>query len=364
MNLQNRALFSLFQCLLFLTSAYSEEKLPTKIGVILHLTGDLAMQEVAFREGIELALLEVNAPSPRYSVIFEDAKNNTRESFTKATKLVYQDNVPIVILSSAVDALTNGAMLERKKVPSLVLWDSNPDMDRIGEYLFGIGPWTPSAAETGAKFIRDRLKAKKVVVVYNREPWSEKIATYFKEFFPTLGGEIVAEFPLNPDETEFRSIATKIKSLNPDVIYSPLAMNIVPFYKQLKELHLTQVIVSSDIITDEHIAQAPTAFEGIYQTNINDPSSKEFQAMAKKYEAYFKKPVTLAWFVSIAYDAVKIIDQVISKVGSDPQRIKEELYKIKDYHGASTTLSINAQGSSPQFEVMYQIKDGKFQLVQ
>jgi branched-chain amino acid transport system substrate-binding protein len=362
MILLNKLLLSSLLPLSFTLSAGAEEQL-IKIGAILNLTGDLAMQEAAFQEGLELGISELNNPTPRYSLILEDAKNNARESYTKATELVTSYNVPVIILSSATDALTDGPMLERKKVPSLVLWDSNPDMDKIGEYLFGIGPWTPSAAEASAKFIRNNLKFKRVVLVYNREPWSEKIANYFKQFFPTIGGEVIAEFPLNPDETEFRSIATKIKSLNPDVIYTPVSYNIVPFYTQIRNLHLTQPIVSSDIIADEHIHQAPAAFDGIYQSNILDPSSEQFREMAKKYEAHFHKPVTLAWFVAVAYDAVKILDQVISKVGPDPVKIKEAMYGVKDYHGASTTISINPQGSSPQFEVMYQVQGGRFKLV-
>lgn len=52
------------------------------------------------------------------------------------------------------------------------------------------------------------------------------------------------------------------------------------------------------------------------------------------------------------------------KNGVGREKTKEALYTIKDYQGASGNISFNSKGSSPTFENMFQIRDGKFVFVE
>jgi branched-chain amino acid transport system substrate-binding protein len=334
-----------------------------KVGAILHLTGDLAMPSAAFREGIELAVDKINAGNlagKKITVLFEDGKNNPNASFTAAKKLLELEKVPVSIISSHLDAVSSAQLFEKRKTPVLVLWDSNPIIDALGDYIFAIGPWTPSAGEASANYATKILHGQRAAIFYNRDPWSETVTDSFRKKFTEQGGEIAAEFPLNPDEVDFRSVITKVKSLQVDFIYTPLVFNLLPFYSQLKELALNKPIVTSDIIADEHIQQAPQVFEGIYQTNLPEPTSPQFVQMKEQYQKKFGKPVSMGWFVGIGYDAMNIIAQAIRTAGADSHAIQQELYKIKDFPGATTSITINEKGTCPQYEVMYQIQKGKF----
>ena len=42
------------------------------------------------------------------------------------------------------------------------------------------------------------------------------------------------------------------------------------------------------------------------------------------------------------------------------EKIKDALYKTKEFPGASQRITINSKGSSPGFEEMFQVVDGKF----
>lgn len=344
------------------TVVQADEVKKLKIGVILHLTGDLAMQSSAFREGIELAVEEANSKGPEQhiSLTIEDGQNNAKVSNTAAQKLINMDHVDAAIISSYLDAMSSGQNFEKAKTPAIVLWDSNPEIDAIGEYVFAIGPWTPSSGEEASRFATENLKAKSAVIVTNQDSWSEAVGTYFDKDFRTRGGKIMDKVLLNPDQVDFRSVISKIKTLEPDVIYTPLVNNLVPFYTQLKQQNLKAAVVSSDIIADEHISKAPSAFEGVYQTNIQDPDSKEYLSLQNRYKKKYGRDISMPWFVAVGYDSVGVLLKAWLMGKGSKENLKEALYSIKAYKGSSTEISINERGSSPQYERTYQLKLGKF----
>lgn len=358
-----RILAVLFCVLTVSVAAAPNETKQINIGAVLHLTGDLAPQSVAFREGIEIAL--ENYPERKnIKLIIEDGRNEAKTSHTAVTKLVSVDKVSAVILSSYLDAMPNGAELERRKIPSIVLWDSNPEIESLGEYMFAIGPWTASSGEVAAEFAVKTLKAKRAAVFTNQDSWSEGVSEYFKKKFKELGGEVDDQFIINASEVDFKTLLAKAKAMPIDIIYTPLVNNIPAFYKQAKQIGFGKTIVSSDIIAEEHTRQAPETFEGVYQTNIRNPNSDEYKHLEDLYRKKFGKDINLPWFVAVGFDGMNLLLKANEEVGSDGTKIKDYLYSLKNYRGASSQLSFNSKGSAPQFEAMYQFRNGKFVAVE
>ena len=228
--------------------------------------------------------------------------------------------------------------------------------------MFAMGPWTPSAGEEAARFSMKRLGAKTAVVVTNPDSWSEAVGRYFKDEFRSLGGIIIEEATVGATETDFRTLISRIRGKNPDIVYSPLVFNLVPFYSQIRQQRLGSTVVTSDIIADEHIVKAPEAFEGIYQTGLLDPNSEVYSRLAAAYKTKFGREVTMPWFVAVGYDAMVVLNKVIKDGATSGSEIKKALYALKNHQGASATIAFNEKGSSPQLEHMYQIRSGQLQL--
>jgi branched-chain amino acid transport system substrate-binding protein len=122
-----------------------------RVGAILHLTGsDLAEPDEAFRDGMLLAADELNANGgvngKTVRVIVEDDATNLANALTVAQKLINADRVDAAIDATFRQVQVNGKLFEEAKTPVIVLWDSNPEIENLGEYQFAIGPWTPSSA--------------------------------------------------------------------------------------------------------------------------------------------------------------------------------------------------------------------------
>jgi ABC-type branched-subunit amino acid transport system substrate-binding protein len=86
------------------------------------------------------------------------------------------------------------------------------------------------------------------------------------------------------------------------------------------------------------------------------------EELGKRYEQKFHKPMTLSWFVTTAYDAVHLIVQCAKRNPQDSIAIKNCLATTKDFQGVNQIYTFNPGGSSRQFEGIFQIRGGKFQL--
>ncbi len=340
------------------------EEQSINIGALLVLTGQYAMQGNAFREGIELAEDSINQSGgingKKLNVIIEDTVNDSKKALSAAKKLASIDHVSAALMSSYPEYKTGGIEFQHNKIPAIALWDSSPELEEMGDYIFAIGPWAPSSGESAAEFAKEKIKAKTAVVIASIDPWAELVAGYFETSFTERGGKVLQKIFLNPDTTDFRVIFTKVKALKPDVIYAPITENIPIFHAQKRALAISVPVISSDVIAEEHISKGPADFEGVYQTGIKDPDNSRSKELFQKYEKKFSHPPTLPWFVSVAYDGVMILAQAIKEVGSNGEKINSYLYTLKDYPGTTQNFTFNSKRSAPQIAGMNQIKGGKF----
>jgi branched-chain amino acid transport system substrate-binding protein len=345
----------------------AKDKEPLRIAGLFVLTGQYAMQGAAFREGAELAVADVNAKGGisghTLELRLEDTSNIPTHALTGARRLL-QSYKPIAALTTSYPELVTGAIeFQKNRVPVVHLWDANPEIEAMGDYIFGIGPWTPSAGDVSARCAYTRLGARKAVIVFTNDPYSELVSGYFRAEFIKLGGQVLQTFNFNPQDNDFRAAFTKLRTLSPDVIYTPITDNVVPFYAQLKQAKISALTLTSDIIAEEHIQQSPASFDKIYQSQIRDPSGAPIQKLAEAYQRHFAKRMTLPWYVATAYDSVQLIAHCArQQTGKpDPVKIRNCIAATKGFNGASQVLTFNEGGSSPQIASMFQIRDRKFE---
>lgn len=328
------------------------------------LTGQYATQGAAFREGIELAVAEINESGGingrQMEFLVEDTGNLPVNALTAARKLLQVEGLLAAITTSYPELKTGAAEFQRQKIPVVHLWDASPDIEKMGDFVFGIGPWTPGAGEISAKFALKNLGAKSAVTFRVNDPWSQLVTGYFEREFKGHGGKVLHSFAFNPQDNDFRAAFVRTRALRPDVIYSPIGDNIVPFYTQLRQQKVTAPVLSSDVIAEEHISKAPTAFEGIFQSQMKDPSGPEFERLAALYLKKFKRPMTLPWFVATAYDGVNLITSCATKAGAIAGAVRNCIADTKGLPGVSQTFEFTEGGSSPQVESVFQVRDGTF----
>ena len=354
-------------CLFGWEQQISADTKSIKIGAILHLTGDQAMQGEAFREGIELAVENIDKNNTlngkSLKIIFEDSMLSPKNAHAASKKLISVDKVTASINASFLETMATGKEFEISGTPAITLWDSSPQIENLGNFIFAIGIWTPSAGVVSAQYSYNELNAKTAVIINTQNEWSLSVSQFYKNEFEKLGGKVIEEISLNPTTKDFRSVFTKIKSKLPDILYTPVTDGVITFYKQLKQSKIKIPIVTSDIINQEHILASPRTFEGIYQTQALDPQNQSAAEFKSLYKQKFNKEPTQLLLSSWGYDAVQLLAIAISKCDTDRTCIKDELYKVKDFDGASGTISFTSKGSAPTMERIFKITDQQLKFV-
>ncbi|RIL01329.1 MAG: hypothetical protein DCC75_13720 [Proteobacteria bacterium] len=341
-----------------------QEKAPIKVGAILHLTGDLAAQGAAFREGIELAAEIANKrgglAGRRLEVIYEDTNFNTSNAHRAAKKLIEQDKIAAAIISTFHETKTAGPLFERAGIPLICLWDSSPEMDEMGDYIFSIGTWLPSTGQATAEFAFKKLGTRRAAVISTNREWSLQVGADFSENFKNLGGETVYKDAFNPGESDFRSLFLRIKQQRPDVLYAPVDDNIAAFFKQLRQAQLNVPIIQSDSLNQEWLNNLGTVLEGVYQSQSIEPETQQAKEMAAQYRSRYGKDPTQVLFLAWGYDALNLIVRAGELQGSVSRELKDGLYRIEGYPGAIGPITINSKGSHRLGVSIFRIEGGEF----
>lgn len=268
--------------------------------------------------------------------------------------MVNVDKVNALAVSAYLEAAGSHQISDAKNIPLIVMWDSNPQLESMGNNVFAIGPWTPASGEVTAEFSYNNLNAKKAAIFGYQQEWSVDVSKAFAEKFKSLGGTIVAQEMTAPGARDYRTNLSKIVTAKPDVIYVTVE-DLFTSIKQARELGYKGAIINSDTVDNELAAKNPEVFNGIYTSQVADPAFKEtdhyIAAYKKKYGEDPKKVLYGTW----GYDAVNLI----VNASKNNKTIQEGLYATQNYKGASGTISFNKEGSSKTIPAMFTIKDGK-----
>jgi len=308
---------------------------PIKIGFIGPLTGDAANIGQSSRAAIELATDEINKAGGingrNLEVIYEDGQCTGQVASNAANKLINVDKVPVILggLCSGETSSFAGAA-EQAKTVVLSYCSSAPAITNAGDYIFRDYPSDLYQGAYAADYIYTNLGKKKVAVLYAKSDWGNGIKDVFSKKFKELGGTIVAEEGYEQTSRDLRTQLTKIKAVNPELVYFlGYTEASIPGIKQAKELGLNIPLFGGDAWDDTKIWQdAGTAGEGAMYTVVYTPLTEEYKNKMGDNAATVCAPQ--------AYDAAHLISEVMKKIGTKTEDIKNELYNTVYTQGVSS----------------------------
>jgi len=344
-----------------------EEKV-VKIGAILVLTGPDAKAGQSAKQGIEMAVEEINASgglkSRKIKVIYEDDGGEPQKSVSAVQKLINVDKVLAILgpmWSSCVLAVA--PIVESKGVVILSPTASSPKITYAGDYIFRN---TYSDAIEGAKtaeFASKELKYGKAGILFINNDYGVGLKDAFKRKFEELGGKIVIDEGYDPKTTDFRTILVKVKERSPEVIYIAGYSEMGQLLRQMRETGIKIPVLSCIMFEISDIAKvAGKAAEGvIYAYPSYDPEKGNEITLkfAKKFkEKYGTLPDPEAAF---SYDAVKILALAMKRGGFTSEDIKNALYKIKGYNGVTGKTSFDENGDVIKPVGFKRVQNGKYE---
>ncbi len=316
---------------------------PISIGWIGPLSGDAASVGEDALKASQLAVGEVNAAGGvngrMLALDAEDGKCDGKTAANAATKLITLDRVPVIIGGTCSgETLAAAPVANQNKVVLFSQCSSAPSITQAGDYIFRSYPSDNFQGKFSADYLYNTMEKRRVAILAVQDDWGQGIKGVFKQQFTADGGTIVNEENFAPTATDLRTELTKIKNAHPDAIYflSETQAGLLGL-KQIKELGLTVPILGGDSWDDATIwadADSNGALFTVPRVNVPDSWRAEMKARGAN--------VTIC--APGAYNNVKIIADIMKKVGTDPTAIKNALYQVKDYPGINGPITLDQNG--------------------
>ncbi len=225
-----------------------------------------------------------------------------------------------------------------------------------------------------ANYVYDELGIRKAAALHDGDPYTEGLATVFRDAFTALGGEIVAFEAEASDATNVEPLLTSVAAADPELIYYPvfipLGSLLTKTARDIDGLEDVLLAAADGVLSPDFIEAAGDASEGMFMSGPDlGFGNTIYDAFLETYMADYGTEPT-APFHAHAYDATNmILDAVeaVAMVDGDGnmlvgrQALIDAVAATSGKAGITGTLTCDANGdcADPKISVS-EINGGEF----
>jgi branched-chain amino acid transport system substrate-binding protein len=223
-----------------------------------------------------------------------------------------------------------------------------------------------------ADFAKEELKAKTVYVLNDKELYGEGLAKLFKARCDEIGITVVGDEGIDTSAIEFGGLMTKIKGLNPDLVYfgGTTQSKGGLIAKDMVKAGLTCPMLAPDGCYEQAFidsAGADNLNNRAYVTIVGlDPSQLTGKGaeFVKRYKDKFKTDPEA--FALYGYECAKVVLEALKKVGKkDREEIRKAVLATKNFTagavGGPEGWSFDRNGDTTLRQVtVSRVENGKF----
>jgi branched-chain amino acid transport system substrate-binding protein len=367
----------LFLLALFLVSGCgkSESEPVIKVGLVAPLTGDQAAHGIDMKQGAELALEDAQAQGPivpGYKIelaVLDDARNPAQA--VSAAKRLAADPDVLAIAGHLNSSCTKpaSAIYHEARMLHVSPVSSNPDISRQGfDTFYRVCPTDDLQGPAAAGFAIKTLGAKTIFILDDLTTYGRGLSNEFEQAAQKMGAEILGHEGITQGEKDFSPVLTKIKGLQPDLIFfAGMYPEGALLIQQRAKLGIAAKFLGGDGLYEQSLIQlaTPQAAEGVYLTALGGdvkllPSAQAFIA------AYEKKYGHLGAYSSYMYDATRLVLEMIRVAGKkDRAAVLSAMKNLKEYKGILGTHAFDEKGDTRLRTIgIYTVKGGKFEFLE
>jgi branched-chain amino acid transport system substrate-binding protein len=341
-----------------------------KVGLSAPLTGDWAEYGNDFKRSVSMVIDKVNKEGGingrKIELVIADSRGDAKESVLIAEKFVADPDIIAQIGDfSSSSTMAAAPVYEQAKMVQISPTASHQDWTKKGEFMFRVVATQGYEGPYNARWAVNDLKKKKIATIFINNDWGVDANKYFVAESRKLGAEIAAEEAFTPGEKDFNAIISKLKRLEPDLVYMPtFYADFTAIMNQAERARFKPtVLANSSLYSVKTLEMGGKAVEGTmipvnYFSSDPRPAAQNF---TKDYKALYGADPNQ--FAALAYDAAGLLTAALKAVGTDSRaKVREGLLGLKGYEGATGPITY-AEGRDPAKQlVRIMIKDGQWML--
>lgn len=360
-----------------------EVKEPYRIGVVLSLTGTYAGLGTPEQKAIDLEVARINdaggVNGHPLEVVYEDDATDAAAAQAAAVRLIDEEGVIAIIGGSGTgQTMAMRSDIERAQIPQLSMAGGSVITAQLSKWVFQ----TPWPNRVVIPFVLKQMAKqgyKKIGLISDTGAYGVDGHDIIVANAAGAGVTIVSDKTYNAGDADMTAQLTAIRAAEPDAILVWAAgKEAATIAKNARQLNMDQPIFGgSGIARKEFIEGAGPAAEGvrfgtgkILVPKAFGEGTDEYKVATdfiKRYSAKYGAAPDI--FAGHAYDAIGLIADALGRVEgeADGPKLRDALEATKGWVGIDGTFTYSStdhNGLSEKDMVMYEIKDGSWQLAE
>jgi branched-chain amino acid transport system substrate-binding protein len=288
MKFAKRILITAFVSLF--TTAHAQS---VKIVGLVELSGTGTTSGTNFDNGIKLAVKEINAAGGILGRKIDYASFDTQSNPGVAKGLTDKavDDEAYVVMGPVFSGsiMVSMASTRRAEIPNFTGGEAAAITQQGNPYVFRTSFTQSTAMPKIANYIRDKVKAKTVDVVYVNNDFGKGGRDLIIKSLESRGIKIGADISSEPGQVDFSSVVVKAKQSNADALFAYTnEEESARLLKELKKQGYKKPIIGETVLTSQKVIElAGDAANGaIAHVGLTADAP---QASVKKFDAAFQK---------------------------------------------------------------------------
>jgi branched-chain amino acid transport system substrate-binding protein len=352
------------------STALSVQAQTVKLAVIQELSGTGATAGTNAKNGIELAVKEINAAGGilgrKLETLVNDTQSNPGVAKGLATKAVDDDVFAVLGPTFSGSVLVSMAETRRAEVPNFTGGEATSITQQGNPYIFRTSFTQASSMPKVARYIAATLKAKTVAVMFVNNDFGKGGRDAFVKSAEASGLKVAADISTESGQVDFAAPVLRAKQSNADVLF--VYTNEEESARALRELRKqgwSKPVIGETTLTGQKVIDlAGEAANGaIAHVGLTvDAPTPAMRAFRSKFEKEYK-------YVSDhngikGYTSVYMLKAAIEKVGKfDRVAVAKALHgltiPVAKEPGVLMDVSIDANGDLDRESFIVEVKNGK-----
>ncbi|WP_290873824.1 ABC transporter substrate-binding protein [Aquabacterium sp.] len=343
---------------------------PIKIASIQELSGTGATAGTNFKNGMDLAIKEINASGGvlgrQIDVTHSDTQSNPGVAKGLAQKAVDDDVFAVFGPGFSGSILVSMSETKRAQIPNFTGGEAASITMQGNPYVFRTSFGQQVSMPKAARYLAQNLKAKTVAVIFVNNDFGKGGRDMITKALEGYGAKVVADISTDPGKLDFSAPVLQAKQSNADAVFVYLnEEESARCLRELKKQGVSKPIFGETTLTGQKVIELAGEAANGAQAHIGlsvdapVPTMRAFRARFEKAYKYVPDHNGIK-----GYTSVYLFKAGLEKAGKvDRAALVKALHGLKvsaaQYPGALMDVTINENGDLDRESFIVEVRNGK-----
>jgi len=351
-------------------AAFGQASGPIKLADVAELSGGGATVGTNWKNGIDLAVEEINAKGGilgrKIEVTHADSQSNPGVARAQVQKAL--DDEPYVLLGPGYSGSVKvTAPLAADAGITQIMGGEAAELTQMGDkFLFRTSFGQQSSMPKVAKYINDELKAKSVAVVWVNNDFGHGGRDVIVKEFGRLGIKVAADQSTEAGQSDFAADVAKIKAASPDAVFIYLnEEESARILKELKRQGVTAPLIGETTLVGQKVIELAGDAANGARGHVGLTTDAPVELIKQFRDKFVKKYNYVPDHNGIkGYLAVYMVKATTDKMGKvDSKAFADTLHgltiKASEEPGMLMDVTFDANGDIDRQGFLVEVVDGK-----